>query len=71
MATRNRPRGEDMPVAMLKKYGEMIQKYNPSKMLKSSRAGSIQRSSRTTHPACLHAAENGSESGAPFASCAA
>ena len=71
MAARNRPRGEGMPLDVLKKYGEISQKYKPSKMLQSSRAGSRQSSNRTICPACLHAAENGNEAATPFASCAA
>ena len=71
MAARNGPRGKGVPLAVLKKYGDISQKYKPSKMLKSSRAGSMQSSNRTTCLACLHAAENGSEPGAPFVSYAA
>ena len=71
MAARNRPRGEGMPLPVLKKYGAISQKYRPCKALKSNRAGSMQSSNRTTCPACLHAAENGNAAAAPFASCAA
>ena len=71
MAARIKPRGEGVPLAILKKYGDISQKCRPSKTLKNSRAGSMQNSNRTICPACLHAAENGSAAAAPFASYAA
>ena len=71
MAPIIRPRGEGVPLAVLKTHGDINQKYRPSKMLKSSRAGSMESSNKITRPACLHAAENGNETGAPFAPCSA
>ena len=71
MTARIRPMEEGVPLAVLKKYRDISQKYKPSKMLKSNRAGSMQSSNRTICPACLHTAENGNEAATPFAPCAA